>query len=42
MHRKNIRPIVIAQQKYNHPYWKKMTKESKKELAKQVTTKQFY
>jgi len=36
MHRKNIRQIVIKQLKSNHPYWKKMTKKSKKELAKQV------
>lgn len=36
MHRKNIRRIAIEQLKYNHPYWKKMSKKSKKELAKQV------
>ena len=36
MHRKNIRQLVTKQLKYNHPHWKKMTKKSKKELAKQV------
>jgi hypothetical protein len=36
MHRKNIRQLVTKQLKYNHPRWKKMTKKSKKEVAKQV------
>jgi len=36
MHIKNIRRLVKKQLKYNHPYWKKMKKASKKELIKQV------
>jgi len=36
MHRKNIRQLVTKQLKYNHPHRKKMTRKSKKELAKQV------
>jgi hypothetical protein len=36
MNNKNIRRIVVRQLKINHPYWKKLTRKTKKELARQV------
>ncbi len=36
MNNKNIRRIVVRQLKINHPYWKKLTGKTKKELATQV------
>jgi len=36
MHRKDIKRTVTKQLKAKHPYWKKMTRKEKKELARQV------
>ena len=36
MHEKNIRRIITKQLKKNFPNWNKMTRKSKKELAKQI------
>lgn len=36
MHIKNIRKIINKQLKTNHPYWKSMTRKSKKALAQET------
>ena len=36
MHKKNIRGLTKKQLKYNHPHWKKMTKQAKKDIVVQI------
>jgi len=36
MHYKNIKRLVVKQLKKGHPYWKRLSRKQKKELAKKV------